>query len=205
MLRFAHLVAAVQAEYAGPEPWYTSAEDAARLAGALSRIVVYPLSATVGPPRIGPQGRDLEELEPGAEHLPGAVDDVVWERVLRVRFELWAPTTSLAESRVHALLLALDRAVSSTLEIDQITETWHRQQQRDIAGGGQRVDLELLATLYVVTSDRDVVLEDDPAPIGAGQPTSPVDALTMRAHLRVGDTDSTVTLTEELGGSSEET
>lgn len=152
MSRFSDWVAEVEAAYptTGTTTWLVGQEHESEHRN-WNRIVAWVEGARVLPPGEGARARE---------------GTVICRRVLVVHLCMWAATFDAAESRVHALHVALD-AVSgeSNMTIGGVREVW-TPIQGDVTTAGYRVDVVLDLAMHVLDTDFDVV--ESGAEPGAG-------------------------------------
>lgn len=203
MRRLESLQTALEAAYAGADTtWLVGAEH---IYGHQNwnRVVVYLLGGAIVTPDIAAQGVQLEDLQ--TPTVAGAIDDILWVRKARVGLAIWAANTRQAENRLHAMLIAVSQVLGdSDIEVSDLNETWIQQENRDVTSGGALVTLEFNFTLYVVSSDYDVVAEEissgSEQTIGEGVPTETVDEVGLTGTHENEDTDDTIgtiTIVEE--------
>lgn len=178
MMRLSAFVNAIKAAYAGPEDWFIGAKYRFAKEGACDRIVVYPRDGEIGPPRVAAGSWQLSELSPNAPAQPDARDDIVMTRAVTCVFEVWAPNEDLAESRLCALLLAIDE-ITNVLPL--MREEWPSESGA-ITLGGCAVNLICVLDMHVVTSDAQTVLSVDPSSPGEGVPLETVESVTINAY-----------------------
>lgn len=155
MSRLSDIVDLVQARY--PTAGSPVFEVGARFDSAnrgWNRIVVWSESSTIEPPKT-------------ATHERGQT--VVAVRQLRVVWSLWARDYEQAESRLHALILAIVGAIGdSDISVDFEGEAWQAEDGR-VTSGGALVHLSTVIGLHVLESDFGVVQNDiepgDPMPL----------------------------------------
>lgn len=117
----------------------------------------------------------------------GRGDEWVWTRTVDAVFEIWASSYDAAESRLHALLVALDAVFGSSDDVlGSMQEQWYLESSNT---SGCRVDLTMTLALRVLTSDA-LVVEDDQEP-GAGFPLVTPTSIEIDA-VHVGPTDETI-------------
>ena len=120
MSRFSTLVAQVQDVYptAGTTEWLIGAVHLSQNRN-YNRIVCYVANGSIGQPKGAIGTRD---------------DAWIWTRTVEAVFSIWASSQAQAESRLHALLVALDRVLGSSDDvIGSIREQWYLE---GISGNG---------------------------------------------------------------------
>jgi len=146
MSRLKDIVDLVQAQY--PTTNAPTFELGARFDSAnrgWNRIVVWTESSTIEPPSMATHERGQEAI---------AV------RRVRVVWSLWARDYPQAESRLHALILAIANALGdSSISVDFEGEAWQGEDGR-VTGGGSLVHLSTVIGLHVLASDFGVVQSD---------------------------------------------
>lgn len=102
-------------------------------------------------------------------------DEWLWTRKPQVTFSIWATDESEAESRLHALLVAIEAVFGTTHDsIAELSEDWPNTAIMD---GGCRVDLTCRFGLVVLKSDYNVV--QDAADPGDGFPLTAIEEITL--------------------------
>jgi hypothetical protein len=192
ILRVTELFSLIQAEYLAIDStakWFVGAEHI-HAHDNWNRIVAVPLGGKIQLASLAAKGRDFGE----------AIDDVLFERRPTVEFWVWAGDFGSAESRLHALLIAVSNVVGTcNIDIANIAERWLRAELKDVTGGGAVVVLSFETPVSVVTSDESVITSG--AAVGAGQPTDTVESATIVAVHQTAEGDeetiATIELTEE--------
>jgi hypothetical protein len=180
VIRFASLIAGIEAQYQGPEDWLVGAEYAHSNEEAVNRIVAYPVNGQIAGPDIAAQGWPLYELAPNVtapDVDPIPRDDLLAVRMVNVAFEVWAADGATAENRLHALIVA----INSIENVGAMSEDWP-QSRGNVTGGGCMVILTAALRVYVIASDATTVREVDPTEAGAGVDQAAVNQLTVDAY-----------------------
>lgn len=171
MSRFSSIVESIQARYptAGSTQWLVGARYLG-LHQNFNRIICYTTSGPIVTP---------DRTASLADHAASADDTWLWSRKVEAVFSIWASTYAQAESRLHALCVAIvDVFGSADDNVGNMREQWHLE---GVNGNGCQVDLLCSMTLRVLASDVNVV-QDDADP-GAGFPTTPATAINLTTEL----------------------
>lgn len=192
--RLQSFVNSVAAVYAGaPDTtWYVGAEHIHRHEN-FERIVVYPTDGQITAPRIAGGGRTTES---------GGIDNVAFERRVKLEFAIWARDYEQGEGRLHAVLLAIEEILSQAdLSLENIGERWIFT--GEIASGGTIVVLSCAVTFEILEHDKDIVAYDaatNPTPprpeVGDGAPTTQAESVTIIAE-QDGEEIANLTFDEE--------
>lgn len=172
--RLNHFADAIETLYGGTETWFVGREHLHAHEDATDRIVVVGTGGPIVECDNGAaQGWTHEELNPRTIPTAGRRDDVVRVRRLSVDFYLWAPSSDVAESRLHSLIIAVD----SVDNVEIVGERWPQEEEQDVGSAGAMVVLTAIVPIVVVESDANPEVE--PGSDDYGQPQdSPIVTLT---------------------------
>lgn len=169
MKRWVSRIEEVQAAYVGVEPWSIKGKenggDTDAQAEAMDRIVVRPTGSAIVDDPVG--------------YFADFPDTVVAVRMVKSRFEIWAPDDDAAEDRAHGLLIALRTVGNSNKEVADISEEWLTDE--GVTAGGTCVVITCAIAIPVLLASDTAVLEEG-APLNEGAPRDPVESATSGAY-----------------------